>query len=334
MTPSATEISKEIKRLHKKLRHVDWSEADCALIAPLTLEIDRLKKEKNALILAHSYQTPDIKYGIADFIGDSYGLSIKARNTKADVIVFCSVYFMAETAKILNPDRTVLNPVKAGCSLAESIKPEDVRILRKKHPKAGVVCYINTNADVKAECDAVCTSSNAIKIIEGMPQDEIIFIPDKLMCANLQPMTTKKLIPWHGTCIVHEEFKPETIDAIKKANPGIEILAHPECSPQVIAKADFVGSTDGMLKYTGETSKKKLMLVTECGLSDRARVEYPGKEIIGTCALCPYMKKITMIDVYNALNSANKDQIVKIPANIIKKAKKSLDKMIEITERK
>jgi len=332
--PSTAEISKEIKRLHDKLRHVNWSEADCALIAPLTLEINRLKKQKNALILAHSYQTPDIKYGVADFIGDSYGLSMKAKNTKADVIVFCSVYFMAETAKILNPDKTVLAPVKAGCSLAQSITAKDVRELRKKHPKAGVVCYINTNADVKAECDAVCTSSNAIKIIEGMPQDEIIFIPDKLMCANLQPMTSKRLIPWHGTCIVHEEFKPETIDAIKKANPGIEVLAHPECSPEVIAKADFVGSTDGMLKHVGETKKQKIMLVTECGLSDRARVEYPGKEIIGTCALCPYMKEINLRDIYEALNSPRKDQIVKIPESTLKKSKKSIDKMIEITERK
>jgi len=328
------ELKKEISRLYKKLKLLKWSEADCALIAPLTLEINRLKKEKNALILAHSYQTPDIKYGVADFIGDSYGLSMKAKNTNADVIVFCSVYFMAETAKILNPDKTVLAPVKAGCSLAESIKPEDVRMLRKKHPKAGVVCYINTNADVKAECDAVCTSSNALKIINNMPQDEIIFIPDVLMAKNFQSLTSKKLIPWNGTCVVHEKFKPETIDAIKKANPGIEILAHPECSPEVVAKADFTGSTEGMLKHAGETVKKKLMLVTECGLSDRVRVEYPDKEIIGMCALCPYMKEINLRDVYDALNSPRPDQIVKIPKDILKKAKKSIDKMIEIAEKK
>jgi quinolinate synthase len=328
------EIIKETGRLYEKLRHLDWSEADCALIAPLTLEINRLKKEKNAVILAHSYQTPDIKYGVADFLGDSYGLSIKARDSKAKIIVFCSVYFMAETAKILNPKKTVLAPVKAGCSLAQSITAKDVRDLRKKHPKAGVVCYINTNADVKAECDAVCTSSNALKIIEGMPQNEIIFIPDVLMAKNFQPLTSKKLIPWNGTCIVHEGFKPETINAIKKANPGIEILVHPECSPEVVAKADFTGSTEAMLNKLGRIKNKKIMLVTECGLSDRARVEYPDKEVIGTCALCPYMKEINLRDIYEALHSPRKNQIVKISGGIMQKAKKSLDKMIEIVERK
>jgi quinolinate synthase len=334
MPLSDKEIIKETGRLHEKLRHLNWSESDCALIAPLTFEINRLKKEKNAIILAHSYQTPDIKYGVADFLGDSYGLSIKARDSKADIIIFCSVYFMAETAKILNPKKTVLSPVKAGCSLAQSITPKDVKDLRKKHPKAGVVCYINTNADVKAECDAVCTSGNALKIINNMPQDEIIFIPDVLMAKNFQPLTPKKLITWNGTCVVHEEFKPETIDAIKKANPGIKILAHPECSPEVIAKSDFTGSTEAMLKYAREIPEKKLMLVTECGLSDRVRVEYPNKEIIGTCALCPYMKEINLRDIYEALHSPRKDQVVKIPENILKKAKKSIDKMIEIAEKK
>lgn len=184
-------LHNETQRLYQKLQSVGWTETECALIAPMTLEINQLKKEKNAIILAHSYQTPDIMYGVADFLGDSYALSLKAKETKADIIVFSSVHFMGETAKILNPEKTVLVPAVAGCSLAEGITVEDVRQLKKEHPNAGVVCYINTTADVKAEVDAVCTSSNALKIIEAMPQEEIIFIPDEFMCKNLQPLTKK-----------------------------------------------------------------------------------------------------------------------------------------------
>lgn len=327
---STNEINAETKRLFEKLQNVGWSEADCALIAPMTLEINQLKKEKNAIILAHSYQTPDIMYGVADYLGDSYALSLKARETDAEIIVFSSVHFMAETAKILNPTKTVLVPAVAGCSLAESITVEDVRHLKAEHPKAGVVCYINTTADVKAEVDAICTSSNALKIIDRMPQDEIIFIPDEFMCKNLQPLTKKKLIGWKGRCIVHEEFSPETIKAIREEHPKAKILAHSECSPAVIQEVDMMGSTTEMIDYVKASDAEEYMLVTECGLTDRVRTENKKKKIIGSCALCPYMKKIMLKDILECLKSPRPEQIISLSEDVIQKASKSLEKMIEL----
>ncbi|MFH1012543.1 MAG: quinolinate synthase NadA [Candidatus Peregrinibacteria bacterium] len=327
-------LTKETDRLYQKLKNVGWSRADCELIAPLTLEINALKKEMNAVILAHSYQTPDVMYGVADFIGDSYGLSIAASQADAKTIVFCSVHFMAETAKILNPEKTVVVPAVAGCSLAESITPEDVQALRKKHPKAGVVCYVNTTAAVKAECDACCTSSNALKIVETMPQKEIVFLPDEFMAKNLQALTKKKIIGWHGRCIVHEEFSPQAVEEIRKNFPGVKILAHTECSPAVIKKVDMAGGTEGMINYIKSSDADQFMLVTECGLTDRIKTEMPGKQIVGSCALCPYMKKIMLKDVLTALKSPTPQQIIELPNDVMRHAKKSLDRMIEITESK
>jgi quinolinate synthase len=326
------EIQNETNRLYENLKKVGWTREACERIAPLTLEINGLKKKKNAVILAHSYQTPDIIYGVADFTGDSYGLSMKAKKTEADLIIFCSVHFMAETAKILNPEKEVRVPAKANCSLAESITANDVRDLRKKHPKAGVICYVNTTAAVKAESDACCTSANALKVIEGMPQDEIIFIPDKFMAGNLRPLTKKKLIEWNGTCIVHEEFSDEDIRKIKKLYPKAKILVHSECTPKVVKEADLMGSTGDMLNYMKNSKDSQFMLVTECGLRDRAKVEFTGKEILGSCILCPYMKEILLKDVLKCLKSPSPDQIIKLPDDIIKKARKSLDKMVEIME--
>jgi len=329
---SDKEIHKETDRLYGKLKKLEWTKEACERIAPLTLEINGLKKGVNAIILAHSYQTPDIMYGVADFVGDSYGLSKQAMKTKADLIIFCSVHFMAETAKILNPKKEVRVPTKASCSLAESIKAKDIRDLRKKHPKAGVVCYINTTAAVKAECDACCTSANALKVIEGMPQDEIIFIPDKFMTQNLQPLTKKKLIEWDGTCIVHEEFSDKDIKNIKKLHPKAKILVHSECTPQVVKEADLMGSTTDMLSYVKNSNSKQFMLVTECGLRDRAIAEFKDKEILGSCILCPYMKEILLKDILKCLKSPTPNQIIKLSDSTIKKAKRSLDKMVEIVE--
>lgn len=326
-------IQKESQRLHKKLSKLGWTFHACEKIAPLTLEINELKKKKNAVILAHSYQTPDIMYGVADFVGDSYGLSIQAKKTKADLIIFCSVHFMAETAKILNPEKEVRVPAVASCSLAESITAKDVRNLRKKHPKAGVVCYVNTSATVKAECDACCTSANALKIIDGMKQDEIIFIPDKLMAQNLQPLTRKKLIKWNGTCIVHEEFSDKDVRQIKKLHPKAHILVHSECTPRVVKESDLMGSTTDMLNYVKNSRNNQFMLVTECGLKDRAIAEFPTKEMLGSCILCPYMKEIKLPDVLTCLKSPTKNQIIKLSNTIIKRAKGSLDKMVEIVEK-
>ncbi|MDH5596614.1 MAG: quinolinate synthase NadA [Candidatus Peregrinibacteria bacterium] len=329
---SEKQITEETARLFEKLKKVHWTEKDCELIAPLTLEINELKKEKNAIILAHSYQTPDIMYGVADFLGDSYALSLKAKETEADTIVFSSVHFMAETAKILNPEKQVLVPAVAGCSLAEGITADDVRYLRSKHPDAGVVCYINTSADVKAEVDVICTSSNALKIIEAMPQDEIIFIPDEFMAKNLQPLTKKKLIGWTARCIVHEEFSPEKVQEIRKEFPNAKILAHSECSPTVINEVDMMGSTKQMLDYVDTSKNEEFMLVTECGLSDRVKTEHPEKKIVGACALCPYMKKIMLKDILECLKSPRPDQVVELPEKVLVGAQKSLEKMITLTQ--
>lgn len=323
-------IDKETDRLFENLKKVGWTKSDCAVIAPMTLEINALKREKNAIILAHSYMTPDLIYGVADFTGDSYGLSREAAKTKAKMIVFCSVHFMAETAKILNPKKIVAVPAIAGCSLAESIKPEDVRDLRKRFPTAGVVCYVNTTAGVKAECDACCTSGNALRIVESMPQRTIIFLPDELMSKNLQPLTKKRIIGWTGRCVVHEQFTAQNIDAVRKDYPGAKVLAHLECAPAVVEKADMAGGTEGMLRYAKNTEAKELMLVTECGLSDRVRVEFPDKTVVGACALCPYMKKIMLKDVLQVLQSPRGDQIIELPEAILKKAMKALEKMRDL----
>jgi quinolinate synthase len=271
-------------------------------------------------------------YGVADFLGDSYALSIKAKETKADIIVFCSVHFMAETAKILNPEKEVVVPDIAGCSLAESITADDVKKLRTEHPNAGVVCYINTTAEVKAEVDAVCTSSNALKIINNMPQEEIIFIPDEFMAKNLQPFTNKRLIGWKGRCIVHEEFTPEKIKEIRTEYPRAKILAHSECSPSVVNEVDMMGSTQQMMDYVESSNAEEFMLVTECGLGDRVAAEFKDKKIVGSCAMCPYMKKIMLKDILTALKSPAPHQIVELPEKVMQGAKKALDKMIELTE--
>ncbi len=327
------QLQNEELRLLEKLEAAGWSAADVKVIAPLTLEINQLKKEQDAIILAHSYQTPDIVYGVADFIGDSYGLSIAAKSTKASKIIFCSVHFMAETAKLLNPEKEVLVPSVAGCSLAESITPEDIKELRKQHPNAGVVCYVNTTAATKAECDSSCTSSNVMKVIEGMPQDEIIFVPDEFMAKNVQPLTDKKIIGWQGRCIVHEEFSPETVDEVREMYPGVKILAHTECSPAVIEKVDMAGGTKDMIEYIDNSKDEQFMLVTECGMVDRMKVEKPEKKMVGSCAMCPFMKKIMLKDVLQSLKEPREDQKVNIPADIANKARANLEKMIELTEK-
>jgi quinolinate synthase len=333
MNFTEAQITDEVLRLKTPLTRVGWSLADIELIAPLTLEINAIKKEKKAIILAHSYQTPDIMYGVADFIGDSYGLSMLSTSVPCEKIIFCSVHFMAETAKILNPEKEVIVPAISGCSLAESITPEDIRALRKAHPKAGVVCYVNTTAATKAECDACCTSSNALKIVEGLPQDEIIFVPDEFMAKNLQPLTKKKIIGWKGRCIVHETFTPEAVEEVRAAYPGVKILAHTECSPSIIEKVDMAGGTEAMLSYVKNSPDEKFMVITECGITDRMQAELPQKKVVGTCALCPYMKKIMLKDILQALKSPRPDQITTLDETVRAKAEKSIRKMIELAEK-
>jgi len=331
ISPSA--LSGEVQRLYQKLHRLGWTQADCEVIAAITFEINKLKKEQDAVVLAHSYQTPDIMYGVGDYVGDSYGLSVAATKHRATRIIFCSVYFMGETAKLLNPHKAVLVPKVAGCSLADSITSKQVRALRKKQPDAGIVCYVNTYAEVKAESDSCCTSSNVAAVVEAMPQQEIVFIPDKLMGLNLKKMTSKKIVTWDGTCIVHEGFNPETVRDIRRRFPGVKILAHPECAPGVVALVDYAGGTSGMLEYVRSSPAKIFMLVTECGLTDRFKAEFPDKEIVGTCILCPYMKAIHIEDVLKALKDPEPEQCVEIPKEIADRARASLDRMFELEPR-
>jgi quinolinate synthase len=328
---SEKEVKKETERLHKKLRKVKFTKDECFSLAPLTLEINKLKKEKNAIILAHSYQTPDIIYGVADFVGDSLELSRMAAKSNAKIILFAGVKFMAETAKILSPKKTVLLPsIKAGCSLSESITAKDIKKLKKKFPGTPIVCYVNTSAEVKAECDACCTSANALKVIESFKEKKIVFVPDKLMAKNLQKETNKKIIGWNGLCVVHKKFNAHQIKEIKKKYPKIKILVHTECSPSVVELADFSGGTSGMIKYAKTDNAKAFMMVTECGLSDRMKIELKNKKFVGTCELCPYMKKNTLELILQALRKPQKKQIIKVPTKTLKKAKKAIDRMIKI----
>lgn len=329
---TSSQIQDETTRLHERLERVGFGQGYCHMIAPLTLEIAELKRQKNAIILAHSYQTPDILYGIADFMGDSYQLSKKAQETDDELIIFCGVKFMAETAKILNPTKKVLLPnSNAGCSLADSITGSDVRKLKSEHPGIPVVSYVNTSAEVKAESDACCTSANALQIIESFPSNEIIFLPDELMAKNVQAMTDKKLITWKGRCIVHEDFKAETVRRFKKIHPGLQVLAHSECAPEVTVEANYTGGTEGMMRYVAKTEAPAYMLITECGLADRMRIESPNKEFLGMCGLCPFMKMNTLPNILQVLREPKPEQIVDVPEDVRVRAERALLKMFELT---
>ncbi len=318
------------QQIVEQLKKVGWKEDRIDAVIPLIEEINQLKKEKNAIILAHSYITPDIVYGVADYRGDSYQLAKKARESDADIIIFAGVKFMAETAKILNPDKTVILPsIEAGCSLADSITAVDVLRLRKRFPGVPVVTYINTNADVKAVSDVVCTSSNALKIVEKLDSDTIIFIPDVHFARNIQRQTKKRIIGWDGRCIVHDEFSVETIKELKRQFPDIKILAHPECDPSVAALADFVGSTSQMYEYVRTTNYSRYMVATECGIWDRLRAE-SDKELLGSCFLCPYMKKNTIELILEVLIDPRPENIIEVPEEIRSGALRSLERMFEL----
>ncbi|MBI4210099.1 MAG: quinolinate synthase NadA [Candidatus Diapherotrites archaeon] len=323
------QISAEAKRLQGAMSSLGYSLNECLLFAPLTLRINTLKKERNAVILAHSYQRPEILFGIADFVGDSYGLSVEAKSTNASVIVFCGVHFMAETAKILSPGRKVLIPsLEAGCSLAESITAQDVKGLKAAHPGVPVVTYVNTSAEVKSESDACCTSANALKVIEAMPGSEVIFLPDVFMAQNLRNQTKKKIHGWNGKCVVHDTFTREQVLEYRRAYPGIKVLSHLECTSGVIEVSDFVGGTNDMYNYIKASGAKDFMVVTECGMSDLLRQRFPEKRFITPCSMCPYMKKINLQNVLESLESGRFE--VNVPEGIREKAQRALDKMIEI----
>jgi quinolinate synthase len=340
---AARAIETEAERLLRSLMHVDcdprgkvWNYEACVQIAPLTLDINRLKKEKDAVILTHSYVEPEIIYGVGDFKGDSFYLSVQARESKAKVIVFAGVVFMAETAKILSPEATVVVPDRgSGCSLADSITGADVRKMRALYPDATVVCYINSTAEVKAESDVCVTSGNVYAIVAGLPAKRVIFVPDRLMADNLRAElrhrgVDKEIISSDGTCMVHDRFTRQELDAARAQFPGLKVAAHPECPADVASAADFVGSTGAMMRYVRETKAPYFLMLTECGLVGRLRVESPEKTLIGGCRLCPYMKLNSLEKVRDALASPRADQIVALDEDLRVRAKRCIERMFAL----
>ena len=286
-----------------------------------------LKKQLNAVILVHNYQRPEM-CKIADFIGDSLGLSEEAAKTDADIILFCGVKFMAETAKILSPKKTVLLPsLDAGCALADMATLEQLKKVKEKHPDAAVVSYVNANADIKAESDVCCTSMNAVKIVNSLPNKEIIFLPDKNLGRHVASKTDKKIILWDGYCFVHDKLNAEMLDDLKKDMPGAKIIAHPECKTDILQEADHISGTGGMAKFANSSNAKDFIVVTECGMTEKLKEDVPDKNFYSFCNICPYMKYTTLPLVVSSLTQ--KQHEITLPEETIKKARKALDKMLE-----
>ena len=307
--------------------------AEWIAYAPVIAEINRLKREKDAVILAHNYMTPEIFHCVGDFMGDSLALAREAARTDAKIIVQAGVHFMAETSKILSPQKTVLIPsMEAGCSLAASITGADVRLLRQKYPGLPVVTYVNTSAEVKAESDICCTSGNAVRVVEAIARDfgtdTVIMIPDKYLARNVAHQTGVKVITWEGACEVHERFTAQEIRDYRAAHPGIVVLAHPECPPEVVAEADFAGSTAAMINYVGSHKPQRVVMITECSMSDNVAVEYPEVDFVRPCNLCPHMKRITLDGILHSLQTMTHEVIV--PADVAARAKAPIDRMLAI----
>jgi quinolinate synthase len=334
------------EELYNRLNHVgmgavtcDYDMPTCEEMVVKINEINRLKVEQNAIILAHSYVSPEIVYGVADYKGDSYMLSKNAMEAEADTIIFSAVKFMGETAKILNPQKEVLiTGTDTGCSLADAVTGQQVRDLRAEYPNHTFMCYINTTADVKAECDVCVTSSNVYNIVEKYPSDKILFLPDKLMGQNVQDEmkrrgVEKEIVLYEGTCYVHEEYDAEMIELMRNDNPGIDVVSHPECSPGIAMHSDYVGSTDQMMKHIAASDKDQFLLLTECGLSARLQVEFPQKQFVGTCNMCKYMKSNTLDNILRVLKEPKESDRVIIDAETIAKSKKCIDEMFVYAEK-
>ena len=322
------EIKKATDPIYQKISRavpdIEWPS-----FAPYIYEINKLKKQKNAIILAHNYQTPEIYHGISDFSADSLALAVEAAKTKADIIVMCGVHFMAETAKLMSPSKKVLLPdMRAGCSLSSSITGKDVRELKKKYPGVPVVSYVNTSADVKSETDVCCTSANAVKIVNSLRVKKVIFLPDDYLAKYVASQTDVEIISWKGTCEVHEQFNDEEINQVRKENPGIKVIAHPECPPDVIKASDFTGSTSGMIKYVKDNQPEKVMMVTECSMSDNVQVDNPNVKFIRPCNLCPHMKRITLPKILDCLK--NETNEILLDNKTINAARNSVIRMTEI----
>lgn len=295
----------------------------------LVSRINKLKKQKNAIILAHNYQRSEI-YEVADEVGDSLGLCQKAAQTKKDIIVFCGVYFMAESARILNPDKRVFVPdFGAGCALSDTISAEALRGFKSQYPEAGVVCYINSPAEVKAESDIICTSSNALEAVRSLPQKQILMVPDKNLALNIAPkVPEKEIIPWHGFCPIHHRITGESLKRAKESHPNAEIIAHPECQPDVVAVADHVSSTSKMVDYARASKAQEFIIITECGMVNRMKQEVPGKTFYTTCSMCFDMKKNTLEKILDSLENERFE--VDVSPEVCEKAKKAFDRMFEL----
>ncbi|WP_120631462.1 quinolinate synthase NadA [Ruegeria sp. EL01] len=330
LAPSAT-LANEMQDIYARMDRV-ISPPDWAIYAPYVRAINALKKERNAVILGHNYMTPEIFHGVSDFGGDSLQLAMKASDVKEDVIVQAGVHFMAETSKILSPQKTVLMPdMDAGCSLAESITAEGVEEMRAKYPGAPVVSYVNTTAEVKAASDICCTSSNAVQIVNAMDSDTVIMTPDQYLAQNVANESHKNVVYWPGSCIVHEQYTAKDLRDFREWNPGTQLIAHPECTPDVVAEADFSGSTSGIIKYVHDKKPERAMLITECSMASNIADELPEVEFVGPCNMCPYMKKITLEKILYVLHTMEGQ--VEVDEDVAAKARKSVQAMIDLSRK-
>jgi quinolinate synthase len=312
------------RRVERHIPAFEWR-----ILADDIAAILELKRQRDAVILAHNYQTPDIFHTVADIVGDSLALAREAARTKARVIVLAGVHFMAETAKLLNPEKTVLIPdPDAGCSLAASITAADIRLMREHHPGVPVVSYVNTSAAVKAESDVCCTSSNAKKVVEAMGQPRVIMLPDEYLARNTAAQTKVEIIAWMGHCEVHERFSVDDIKNLRESHPGITVLAHPECPPEVVALCDFTGSTAAMADYVGRERPARVVLLTECSMSDNVAVQYPELEFVRPCNLCPHMKRITLPKIRRALETMTHE--VTVAPAIAARARRAVERMLAL----
>lgn len=320
------EVVSQTAPIYERVRHI-IPEIEWSVHAPYIAEIQKLKRERNAIILAHNYQTPEIYHGVSDLTGDSLALARDAAEIDADVIVMCGVHFMAETTKLMNPSKTVLIPdPEAGCSLATSITAEDVRRLREKYPGVPVVTYVNTSAEVKAESDVCCTSANAVQIVESLGTDRVIFLPDEYLGRYVASQSKVEVILWEGHCEVHEQFTARDLRDYRENYDDLVILAHPECPPDVLDEADFVGSTAGMIREVGRRLPRQVLLLTECSMSDNVAVEYPEIEFVRPCNLCPHMKLITLPKILESLQSMK--HVVDVDPAIAERARESVQRML------
>ena len=330
LTPSLA-LAESMEDVYRKMDRV-VTPPDWVSFAPYVKAINELKKERNAVVLGHNYMTPEIYHGVSDFVGDSLQIAMKAQEVDAEVIVQAGVHFMAETSKILSPEKTVLMPdMEAGCSLAESITADGIEEMRAKYPGAPVVTYVNTTADVKAASDICCTSSNAVQIVDAMDSDTVIMTPDQYLAQNVANQSKKNIVFWPGSCIVHEQYTAKDLQEFREWNPGTRLIAHPECPPDVVAEADFSGSTAGIIKYVTDEKPERAMLITECSMASNISDALPEVDFVGPCNMCPYMKKISLEKILYVLHTMENQ--VEVDPSVADGARQSVQKMIDLSRK-